>query len=88
MKAKIAQLGPFLTEIVAHNVYKWCACGNSQTQPFCDNSHIDIGFQPVKFSALESKKVYFCGCKQTSKQPFCDATCVRLQKSLEAPAQF
>ncbi|MBU3583321.1 CDGSH iron-sulfur domain-containing protein [Polynucleobacter sp. 15G-AUS-farblos] len=86
MKAKIAQLGPFFSEIDARNVYAWCGCGKSQTQPYCDNSHLDTGFQPVKFSAFECKKVYFCGCKQTSKQPFCDATCVRLQKGLEDSA--
>ena len=83
MIPKTAQLGPYHTDIESRQAYAWCACGQSKTQPFCDGSHLGSEFSPVKFFALESKKVYFCGCKKTSKQPFCDATCVKLQKTLK-----
>ncbi|MFB1036748.1 MAG: CDGSH iron-sulfur domain-containing protein, partial [Sinobacterium sp.] len=31
-------------------------------------------FSPVKYTATESKKVYFCGCKLTASQPLCDGS--------------
>jgi len=54
--------------------YFWCACGKSASQPFCDGSHQDTEFLPVKFEAGESKTLYFCGCKKTKGQPLCDGT--------------
>ncbi len=65
---------PFATEVEAGKNYFWCACGKSATQPFCDGSHKDSGFAPVKYSAEESKTVYFCGCKSTGKPPLCDGS--------------
>jgi CDGSH-type Zn-finger protein len=51
------------------------ACGQSKNQPFCDGSHkVERQFSPVKFTATESKTVYFCGCKGTGKAPLCDGT--------------
>jgi cob(I)alamin adenosyltransferase len=29
---------------------------------------------PVKYTATESKKVFFCGCKLTASQPMCDGS--------------
>ena len=84
MIPKIAQIGPYHTDIESKKAYAWCACGMSKSQPFCDGTHFGFGFLPLRFLALETKKVYFCGCKNTSKQPFCDATCVKLQKNLES----
>ena len=31
-------------------------------------------FNPVKYTAEASKKVFFCGCKHTAKAPLCDGT--------------
>ncbi|MCA9744431.1 MAG: CDGSH iron-sulfur domain-containing protein [Deferribacteres bacterium] len=70
---KIAQKGPYALEIEPGN-YLWCACGLSQTQPFCDKSHKGTGIKPISARISEKKKVYWCGCKQSGNKPFCDGT--------------
>nr|WP_246404232.1 cupin domain-containing protein [Novosphingobium sediminicola] len=52
---------------------KWCACGLSKRQPFCDSvSHEGTGFEPIEYVAKEAEEVLLCGCKQTKTGPFCD----------------
>ena len=63
----IAQKAPFAVEVEEGKNYFWCSCGKSSKQPFCDGSHKDTGFTPVKYTAEASKKVFFCGCKHTDK---------------------
>ena len=70
----IAQKAPFPVEVEDGKTYFWCACGKSAKQPFCDGSHKDTEFTPVKYTAEASKKVFFCGCKHSSKSPLCDGT--------------
>jgi CDGSH-type Zn-finger protein len=70
----IAQKSPFAVDVEGGKSYFWCACGKSASQPFCDGSHQDTEFLPVKFDAGESKTLYFCGCKKTKGQPLCDGT--------------
>jgi CDGSH-type Zn-finger protein len=69
----VAQKEPYALELPAGD-YWWCACGKSKRQPFCDGSHKDSGFAPVKTTLTEAKKVWLCGCKHTKAQPFCDGT--------------
>ncbi len=76
--AVIAQKSPYAVEVEAGKKYFWCACGRSQSQPFCDGSHKGTGFTPVKYEALESDRVYLCGCKHTATAPLCDGTHKRL----------
>ena len=73
-KSMIAQKTPIAEELEAGKSYFWCACGRSKNQPFCDGSHKDTEFLPVKYTAAESEKVYFCACKQTGNPPLCDGT--------------
>lgn len=55
--------------------YLWCACGRSQSQPFCDGSHTGSTFVPVKFTVTRrSGTLWLCGCKHTRRAPHCDAT--------------
>ena len=65
---------PYAVEVEEGKAYFWCACGQSQTQPFCDGSHKGTDFNPVKYEADESKKVFFCGCKATRSAPLCDGS--------------
>ncbi len=69
----IAQKAPY-PEKLEPGTYWWCACGKSQNQPFCDGSHKDTEFTPVKLEITEKTKVYLCGCKHSSDKPFCDGT--------------
>lgn len=52
----------------------WCACGRSQSQPFCDGSHKGTGFAPVKVEIAEARTVAWCGCKHSKNGAFCDGT--------------
>ena len=72
--AHIAQKSPYKVDVTAGKSYFWCACGKSQSQPFCDGSHKGSGFSPVKVEATENMTVFFCGCKHSAKAPFCDGT--------------
>jgi CDGSH iron-sulfur domain-containing protein 3 len=65
---------PFPVNVETGKDYFWCACGQSKNQPFCDGSHKGSEFNPIKFSATETKQVYFCGCKASGNKPFCDGT--------------
>ncbi|MBI4430261.1 MAG: CDGSH iron-sulfur domain-containing protein [Candidatus Omnitrophica bacterium] len=66
---------PFVMEMKPGN-YAWCACGESEKQPFCDGSHArkNTGMQPVRVTIDAKKKVAWCGCKESAKKPFCDGT--------------
>lgn len=74
MKPKIAQKGPYAVTLKEGREYYWCACGRSNTQPFCDGSHSGTGLRPALFRAEKSGTQYLCGCKHTHTPPFCDGT--------------
>ena len=63
-----------VVEVEKNKSYFWCSCGLSSKQPFCDGSHKNTEFSPVKFIADETKKMFFCTCKQTNNPPFCDGS--------------
>ena len=66
---------PFAVTVEAGKDYWWCACGKSRRQPFCDGSHrADAVFEPVKYTAAETRTIYFCGCKQSGNKPLCDGS--------------
>ncbi|MGD8526326.1 MAG: CDGSH iron-sulfur domain-containing protein [Thioalkalispiraceae bacterium] len=68
-----AKKGPYVENLEPGD-YWWCACGQSSNQPFCDGSHKDTDFGPVKFTVKEAGPQYLCGCKRTATPPFCDGT--------------
>lgn len=77
---------PFKVKLQAGRIYKWCTCGASKSQPFCDDSHHYImdapsfdnpkgpKFRPTKFRVPETGEYWLCQCKQTNNRPFCDGT--------------
>jgi len=77
---------PFKVTLQAGRIYKWCSCGASKSQPFCDGSHHSVmtgpnfefptkpKFRPVKFRVPEDGEYWLCQCKQTNDRPFCDGT--------------
>lgn len=71
---KVAQKAPYPVEVTAGKSYFWCTCGQSAKQPFCDGSHKDSGFSPMKYDAEADRTVYFCGCKATTNGPLCDGS--------------
>ncbi len=72
-KPKIASLKSYRLEMEAGEYY-WCACGQSQNQPFCDGSHKGTEFSPIKEVITEAKTVSWCGCKHSGKGAICDGT--------------
>jgi CDGSH-type Zn-finger protein len=70
---KIADTRPKKLAVEPGN-YSWCACGQSQNQPFCDGSHRGSAFTPVRFTLAEGKEAFFCMCKRTKNPPYCDGT--------------
>ena len=54
----------------------WCACGESEYQPYCDGSHSrkNTGKVPMVVEIGATKKVAWCGCRQSKNKPFCDGT--------------
>ena len=54
--------------------YAWCACGESENQPFCDGSHKGTDFKPVIIDNKKDKNIAWCGCKATNNSPYCDGS--------------
>ncbi len=74
---------PLPKTIKKNKVYFWCACGKSANQPFCDGSHKNTNFSPVKLESTKLEEVFFCGCKNTKTPPFCDGSHLKLTKGIK-----
>ena len=70
----VAQTAPIAADVEEGKTYFWCACGRSENQPFCDGSHKETEFTPIKYKAEKSAQVFFCCCKNTGNAPLCDGT--------------
>ncbi|MGM0587596.1 MAG: CDGSH iron-sulfur domain-containing protein [Bacteroidota bacterium] len=70
---KIAQKKPFVMDIEPGR-YAWCACGQSDNQPYCDGSHKGTEFKPIIEDIEEEKRVAWCGCKHSGSKPYCDGS--------------
>jgi len=71
---------PVRVELKQGQIYTWCACGRSSTQPFCDGSHVGTGLDPLVFEAERDGEIYLCTCKQTRTPPVCDKSHCRTCK--------
>jgi glutamate synthase domain-containing protein 2/CDGSH-type Zn-finger protein len=54
--------------------YHFCTCGKSNSQPFCDGSHVGTSFTPRVIVSDHDEEAYLCACKHTGNAPFCDGT--------------
>ncbi|MBN1985003.1 MAG: CDGSH iron-sulfur domain-containing protein [Prolixibacteraceae bacterium] len=70
---KIAAKSPAMVTLEP-GTHFWCACGQSNNQPFCDGSHRGTEFTPVMFKIDEKKDAWLCRCKHTGNKPYCDGT--------------
>ncbi len=71
---QVAQKAPYIYKPEKDEKVAWCACGMSQSQPFCDGSHRGSEFRPIVLDVQAGKPCAFCGCKQTGNAPMCDGT--------------
>lgn len=69
------QNDPYEVELEGDATYRWCHCGLSDEQPFCDDSHVGTGFEPIEFTAPISASYHLCGCKRSDNKPFCFGNC-------------
>ncbi|HAF88902.1 MAG TPA: hypothetical protein DCG23_03900 [Deltaproteobacteria bacterium] len=74
---------PLPITVKKNRVYFWCACGKSSNQPFCDGSHKNTKFSPVKLESSKLEEVFFCGCKNTKTPPFCDGSHLKLTSGMK-----
>ncbi len=70
----IAANKPIPVQLTAGQEQHWCACGQSQNQPFCDGSHVGTEFTPMPFNAESDGEAYLCACKRTGTPPYCDGS--------------
>ena len=70
----IAATKPCLVALVEGKKYRWCTCGLSKDQPFCDQSHVGTSFSPLLFRAVETDEELLCACKRTKTPPYCDGS--------------
>jgi len=69
------QNGPYAEIVEEGKSYRWCRCGLSRAQPWCDDSHAGTGIEPIEFTAPISGTFFMCGCKRTENPPYCFGTC-------------
>lgn len=69
------QKAPYVKEEKPGKV-AWCACGESEKQPYCDGSHArkNTGKTPIVVEIGEDKTIAWCGCRQSEHGAFCDGT--------------
>ncbi len=79
MEPKLAQKGPYAVNLEEGKTVFWCACGQSNNQPFCDGSHLGSEFTPVEFKPVKTATTYLCGCKRSGNKPLCDGTHNKLE---------
>ena len=72
---RVAQRGPYVKEETPGEK-RWCACGFSKNQPYCDGAHhkSGTGLRSVMVQITEVKEVAWCGCKHTKTPPYCDGS--------------
>lgn len=76
----VAMNSPVGVNVEQGQEYRWCTCGRSADQPYCDDSCLETPFEPLRFKAKETGEVWLCRCKQTHDAPYCDGHHARVPK--------
>lgn len=71
-KPIVAMNNPIGVNVEKGKEYRWCTCGRSVSQPYCDDSCEHTPFEPLQFTAKETGEIWLCRCKQTHDAPYCD----------------
>ncbi|ESN98836.1 hypothetical protein HELRODRAFT_188924 [Helobdella robusta] len=73
-----------VTDLKKGEVKRWCVCGLSKKQPWCDGSHKGTGFSSMPWTVPEDQKEYYiCQCKHTKTPPYCDGTHTNLPEGVK-----
>merc|ERR1712187_48308 len=65
-----------MPRVARGQVYYWCSCGESISQPWCDNVGCeDTKFEPYVYIPKHTQKVMFCGSKHSPSRPLFNGTC-------------
>jgi CDGSH-type Zn-finger protein len=71
-RACSTQLGSVRADLEEGKGARWCCCGRSATQPFCDGSHAGTGIEPLVFAAKRAESINLYGCKTCDDCPYRD----------------
>merc|ERR1711912_206457 len=67
------KLGYYAVKVNKGEIYQWCSCGESVSQPFCDNVGCkDTKFVPIAFEPTYDGPIKFCGSKHSKSRPLFD----------------
>lgn len=76
-----SQLAPYVVNVKGGHgeVYHWCACGESMTQPWADGtckcSTGKDGWSSIKYMPRRDGYKLICGCKMCVNKPKYDGSC-------------
>jgi glutamate synthase domain-containing protein 2/CDGSH-type Zn-finger protein len=73
-KPVIADNKPQGAELKKGQEYYFCTCGQAQSQPYCDGSHVETDFEPQAFVADADGEAWLCQCKHSRNLPYCDGS--------------
>jgi len=66
-----------MLKLQAGQLYFWCQCGYTNTQPFCDGTHKGSGIKSLRFTPERDQEVMVCTCQKTKTPPYCDGTLIK-----------
>jgi len=70
----IAGIKPIKVKLIKGQEYHFCTCGRSNSQPFCDGSHVGTSFHPKVIVSDKDDNAFLCSCKYTKNTPYCDGS--------------
>jgi len=83
----VPYLCSFRVQLEVGKTYRFCTCGRSTEQPFCDDTHTDDDPQPIPFQVRNKQSFWsLCGCKYSLQMPFCDGSHIHAVDGYEEDA--